>query len=659
MADKTLRSAYMKRYREWKKQQQSNEAEFEVLHVNNLTCNFIEGEEENASSHEASDEHLNDIDQVNNIENNNLESDEAESNGSDVHEGGDAIFLYSDESSQSSDSDSDNDETFVSNEQQEKTREFLRMWAIKRNPTVNTLTELLHHLNTFMPSIPKSVSTLKETVGKIDVIEKCGGQYYYLSMKEALDLYLRNHPNMTVANILINIDGAQAYKSKNSSFWPILATVNDTGPYIVCIWYGSGKPSSVDTYLEDFINEMKLLLKDGHRNLEVKLLAFICDAPARDFLKCIASYNSYNGCERCKVHGIYNRGVRLLETNAPPRTNEEFALGQYVTHQHQVSPLVELGFPMMSGFILDSMHLVFLGVCKKLLVNWISGRNGTTFSTAVKLDISAQLERMAPFVPSVFQRTTRSLDSIAKWKAVEYRFFILYAGPIVLKGNVSNDEYDMFNILSVAMHILLCDSYCQDRSKVLYANDLLLRFVETCIRVYGDGFVTYNIHSLIHISDDVLNHHRSLNLLSAFKYESYLGLIVKDVRGTKYPTHQAVKRYKERCLLPTPFVVRPKSKNVFHRLPNKRNAVFSLNNNRFAVVHQLNDEKTVLCKIIRTGSEFYNIPLVSTDLGFCYKSTIANCNIIAIKKENLNKQAMMLPVIDGGFVFTPLLHTTN
>lgn len=110
---------------------------------------------------------------------------------------------------------------------------------------------------------------------------------------------------------------------------------------------------------------MELLLVGSYRNIPVNLLAFVCDAPARSFLKCIISHGGYYACERCTVRGIQNRGVRYIDTTSPLRTNEEFAREHYDIHQHKLSPLSRLQFPMVSGFILDSMHLVFLGVVKK------------------------------------------------------------------------------------------------------------------------------------------------------------------------------------------------------------------------------------------------------------------------------------------------------
>ena len=544
--------------------------------------------------------------------------------------------------------------TFVTSEQQSATREFLRRWAIEMNPTIETVNSLLAHLNLFMPNIPKSAITLKENLTKINVKELCGGHYYYLSIREAINLYIRDYSCVTTIDLVINIDGVQAYHSRKDSFWPILATLNDMGPFIVAIWYGRGKPNDVSVYLQDFISEMNILFSDGYKNVSIKLKAFICDSPARCFLKCICNFNSYYGCERCTVRGVYNRGVRLVDLTSDLRTDDMFRHEQYADHQVNTSPLIELKFPMVSGFVLDHMHLVFLGVVKKMLSNWCTGKHGSSrFSQAVKDDISAQLEVIADFIPSQFQRKSRSLNTLDKWKAVEYRLFLLYVGPVVLKNNISNNEYNLFMMLSVAMQILLSDKYCLDRTKVLYAKDILHIFINDCITIYGDDFVTYNIHCLSHIADDVLNYKTSLNRLGAFQFESYLGHLKKDIRGSKHPVQQLVRRYNETKQLEHKVITKKPKRN---RLPIKRDRVFSLGNNKFVIQHRIINQDSVLCKLITSGTDWYTTPLPSTDLEYSFKTTITNCGWDIIDKKQLDKQAIMLPINDGGFIFTPLLH---
>ncbi len=56
----------------------------------------------------------------------------------------------------------------------------------------------------------------------------------------------------------------------------------------------------------------------GGKALQLSVKAFICDAPARAFLKCIKNHNSYHSCERCTIRGTYDGRVVLGPKNKVP-----------------------------------------------------------------------------------------------------------------------------------------------------------------------------------------------------------------------------------------------------------------------------------------------------------------------------------------------------
>ena len=102
--------------------------------------------------------------------------------------------------------------------------------------------------------------------------------------------------------------------------------------------------------------------------------AFVCDAPARSFLKCIKPFNSYYGCERCIIKGRWeNRDVFSSDRLHALRTDESFNNFEYKEHQTRLSPLVEVGVSCVNGFPLDYMHLVCLGVVKRILMFYKQG----------------------------------------------------------------------------------------------------------------------------------------------------------------------------------------------------------------------------------------------------------------------------------------------
>lgn len=55
-----------------------------------------------------------------------------------------------------------------------------------------------------------------------------------------------------------------------------------------------------------------------------------------------------------------------------------------------------------------------------------------------------------------------------------------------------------------------------------YAENLLDSFIVQFCNIFGEDYITYNVHSLIHLSDDARKF-GSLDSVSAFKFESFLG----------------------------------------------------------------------------------------------------------------------------------------
>jgi len=64
------------------------------------------------------------------------------------------------------------------------------------------------------------------------------------------------------------------------------------------------------------------------------------------------------------------------------------------------------------------------------------------------------LIRLQSQIPIAFQRTTRTLSEFDRFKAVEFKFLLLYAGPIIFKRVLNNAAYKHFLFLHVACRIL-------------------------------------------------------------------------------------------------------------------------------------------------------------------------------------------------------------
>ena len=84
------------------------------------------------------------------------------------------------------------------------------------------------------------------------------------------------------------------------------------------------------------------------------------------------------------------------------------------------------------------MHCVCLGVTKRLLGLWLSSpiqRNLRIGSNAARL-INEGIRSSHPSLCSDFQRRCRTFDDVDRWKATEFRQFLLYLGPVLLKHTI-------------------------------------------------------------------------------------------------------------------------------------------------------------------------------------------------------------------------------
>ena len=92
----------------------------------------------------------------------------------------------------------------------------------------------------------------------------------------------------------------------------------------------------------------------------------------------------------------------------------------------------------------------------------------------------------------------------------------------------------------------LCESdYSKRMQAVNAAKELLQYYVYNAVEHYGTLFCVYNVHNLLHISDDVLHYRTSLHDVSAFPFENYLQKLKKLVRGKHNPLVQVCKRLDE------------------------------------------------------------------------------------------------------------------
>lgn len=204
-----------------------------------------------------------------------------------------------------SDSESEQQEDCTS-----KSLEFsckLARWGLDNNITHIAMKELVDILREEIcgSKLPKDPRTLFKTPKFSKPVLLGSGKFKYFGVRNAFQLANRMGWENTclTKSVSLGIDGLPISKSSKSQFWPILALFEKCRaphPYVVALFFGSSKPSSLELFLKDLIAELRdittngIVISDSKYTLNVKCL--IADAPARSFLKMCNGFNAYYGC---------------------------------------------------------------------------------------------------------------------------------------------------------------------------------------------------------------------------------------------------------------------------------------------------------------------------------------------------------------------------
>lgn len=210
----------------------------------------------------------------------------------------------------------------------------LKHWVVNRDVSDVAVTDLLRILSKYHSDILRILDcrTLLKTSTPIQIknIEN-GGEFCYLGLLNNLKRIVSQSNGVVIENklrISFNIDGLPLFKSSAVQLWPILGIVKNlhSSPFAIAIFCGSHKPAPLCQFFEQFIQELQMLLECSFNVNEnqytIEIDSFICDAPARAFIKCVKSHSGYSSCNKCTVSGTYiNRSVVLRGTDAPKRTD--------------------------------------------------------------------------------------------------------------------------------------------------------------------------------------------------------------------------------------------------------------------------------------------------------------------------------------------------
>lgn len=185
---------------------------------------------------------------------------------------------------------------FTTFDERSEAEEELRTWALNHNITHTALKDLLQlikvqYCDKTLPLDPRTLLDTPQNTGK-SCSTIAGGKYWHHGIKRCLIKWFGNLSDNINISININIDGLPIYKSSKFQLWPILCNVYEF-PKLqalpVGIFFGKGKPGDVKEFLTPFVDEIIPIMEEGfllnHHVVTLKLRCFICDSPARAFVK--------------------------------------------------------------------------------------------------------------------------------------------------------------------------------------------------------------------------------------------------------------------------------------------------------------------------------------------------------------------------------------
>lgn len=321
--------------------------------------------------------------------------------------------------------------------------------------------------------------------------------------------------------------------------------------------------------------------------------------------------------------------------------------------EHHTSPTISClslipNINIVDLFSMDYMHLVCLGVMRKLIFLWSSkGSINVRIPNWKSKQITTSLLSLKKYITNDFSRKPRPLEDVNRWKATEFRQFLLYTGIIVLKNVISEDCYQNFLALNISMKILLSDNH----SKYLnYAQDLLKSFIKSFEEIYGTHFISHNIHGLQHLCDDYVKH-GSLNNCSAFPFENYMKNLKKMIRKYEKPLQQIVHRYNESCKY---VLVNNYDNANLLSFSIKEPNCFALTNEG-EIIKILNISKTSITgKYFLNKEDLFIKPIKSSELDIFVVQTLSE-NLKSWDISNIEKKIIVF-YFDNKYLAIPILH---
>ncbi|KER30154.1 LOW QUALITY PROTEIN: hypothetical protein T265_13242 [Opisthorchis viverrini] len=219
-------------------------------------------------------------------------------------------------------------------------------------------------------------------------------------------------------SVVLNIDSVSLHGWSRKHTWPILTTASElakTRPFVVSIFWGVPKPIDVKALLQDTIRKLQLVLDSG-----LLLQMYVC------LFSCHAAFAA-NQLDR-----LSSKSENILVIT--DLIGADFRSNSNARHHTGVSPFEWLPSDTISSFPLGYMHMVCLGLAKKLLKFRVIDQVHCSYRLlqALGSEINRCISSVHSQTPNEFQHHCCPLVDSGLWKVTEFRQFYSTQGPLYL-----------------------------------------------------------------------------------------------------------------------------------------------------------------------------------------------------------------------------------
>ena len=150
------------------------------------------------------------------------------------------------------------------------------------------------------------------------------------------------------------------------------------------------------------------------------------------------------------------------------------------------------------------MHIVYIGVVAKFILFYLAVTYDCQKLSVREIQIlDRRMDLLSSYCPSYFNRRPSSISLYDHSKVTEYRQCLLYYYPAVFENVLPYEKCIHFMISHFVIRILnedpvlpTSETFCQTEIE-----DFLKLTGDYC----GDQVLSYNLHGLLHLVDDVKN----------------------------------------------------------------------------------------------------------------------------------------------------------